>query len=196
MSADKKVHNMLFMGAANVGKTSLIRGMAKEMPDTRGTIGVDYFSFHEDNIKYNIWDLSGNRRFMFVLDKVFPRIDVVVLVYNVQSTHSYTYIKHALRRIQELNKDVNPGHEVQVWALATTNNFKLPIVTPPVTGVHQCLGTVVFNDHASALTAMKLAMLDTVDLSSETEGSVDESDTVHLIDTGHSQCMGFPCGWG
>ncbi len=201
MASEKKMYNMLFMGAPNVGKTTLIRGMAGEFPDNRGTVGVEHFSFRDDGIKYNIWDLSGQRRCMFVLDKIFGKIDIVVLVYNVQSTHSYTYVKYVLEKIRKLNQDVNPGSEVQVWLLATTNNFKLPVVTPAISdGIHRNLGTVMFNDHDSVLAAMNLARLDTIDLTSDTDTDIVEEsvdDRIQLLDDRDSQkCLGFTCSLG
>ena len=82
----KEVFKILLAGASGVGKTTLLKQIAKEKPkkDEKKTIGVDFYQ-HEVLIgekKYNLqfWDLKGGEEFEFLFENYVKGAIAVIIV--------------------------------------------------------------------------------------------------------------------
>ncbi len=94
---DKTIIKVLFLGAANAGKSSLIqRYCANKFTGTRvATIGVDFLSKDIDfapdlPIVIQCWDTAGQERFASggITSAFYRRADGIILVYDITSMES------------------------------------------------------------------------------------------------------------
>lgn len=104
-STDFKI---VFVGAAGVGKTSLINRycMNTFSEDTMATIGVSFFSRGVDvgNIKITlmIWDTAGEERFRSVAPSLLRGADGIVIVYDVTRPSSLSEIDFYFKMFLEM----------------------------------------------------------------------------------------------
>lgn len=89
---------VVFLGAAGVGKTSLInRFMLNEFDkDYTTTIGIDFLSkpiqVQDKTVNLQIWDTAGQERFKSLIPSYIRDSQIAVLVYDVSNPQSFDEI--------------------------------------------------------------------------------------------------------
>lgn len=80
--------NIVFVGSAGAGKTSLIqRHFTQSFPtDTKSTLGVDFETMVVDDIEMAVWDTAGQERFQSITSSYFARGHVFVLVHDISDS--------------------------------------------------------------------------------------------------------------
>ncbi len=108
-------YKILIAGDASVGKTTLVhRFVDGVFVDTATmTIGVDFLlkqlDFEDSTIQLQLWDIGGQERFRFMVDKYIPGAAGALLLFDITSMPSF----------------VNIAKWVQILR---THDHKLPIV--------------------------------------------------------------------
>ena len=86
---------VLLVGEASVGKTSLMcRFVHKNYNNHyRTTVGIDFESHvlqvDDNSVKIQIWDTAGQEKFKSLSPQYYRGADVIVVVYDVSSRHSF-----------------------------------------------------------------------------------------------------------
>lgn len=107
MATDFKV---VFVGAAGVGKTSLINRycMNTFSEDTMATIGVSFYSKRvqvgKSEITLLIWDTAGEERFRSVTPSLVRGADGLVIVYDVTRPSSLSEVDFYFRAFLDMVK--------------------------------------------------------------------------------------------
>lgn len=107
MSSDFKV---VFVGAAGVGKTSLINRYCLNTfsEDTMATIGVSFFSrrvqVEKTEITLLIWDTAGEERFRSVAPSLLRGADGLVIVYDVTRPASLSEVDFYFKMFLDMVK--------------------------------------------------------------------------------------------
>ena len=100
---------VLFVGDANVGKTSLLfRYIDGQFPEKHlSTVGVEYrikiFQFRGFNIKLMIWDTAGQERFHSITNNYFHNADGAFFVYDITNRNSFSNIKKWIKDADNIN---------------------------------------------------------------------------------------------
>lgn len=80
----------ILLGKSGVGKTRFVNILRQEKADAlyRPTIGVDFFVYNEtvNNVKFQIWDTSGDFRYAHIVETFTKGVDVCIFVYNDQKS--------------------------------------------------------------------------------------------------------------
>lgn len=108
----KFVFKILLLGDKSVGKTTLtykyVTGSFKR--NIKQTIGVDIFSkfltFHGKEIKFQLWDFGGHKRFRQILPKYTVGANAVLLLYDITNISSFEHLSSWLQFIAENTKDI------------------------------------------------------------------------------------------
>lgn len=91
--------NLIFVGDAGVGKTSIIYRLSsnKFSNDLKSTIGGSYaYYINEDyDINIAVWDTAGQEKFSPILPMFYRKADIVALTINI-SNYNYSYVKKQL----------------------------------------------------------------------------------------------------
>ena len=86
---------VVFLGAAGVGKTSLInRFMNNEFSkDYKTTVGIDFLTkpiqVQDHTVNLQIWDTAGQERFRSLVPSYIRGSDIAVIVYDVSDPHTF-----------------------------------------------------------------------------------------------------------
>lgn len=86
---------VVFLGAAGVGKTSLInRFMTNDyVKDYSTTVGIDFFTkpvqVGDRSVNLQIWDTAGQERFKSLVPSYIRDSSIAVLVYDVSDAKSF-----------------------------------------------------------------------------------------------------------
>ena len=105
-----KDFKVVFMGAAGVGKTSLIHRycMGKFSDNTLATVGVSFFSkrvqLEKSEITLMIWDTAGEERFRSVAPSLLRGTDGLVIVYDLTRPSTLTEIDFYFRMFLDMVK--------------------------------------------------------------------------------------------
>lgn len=91
----------VFLGNANVGKTSITYRLIKNKyeNDFGNTIGASFMTLTINNIKYDIWDTSGQERFESLTSSYYRNAQICLLVFDVTDEDSIDKIINYLQKI-------------------------------------------------------------------------------------------------
>jgi small GTP-binding protein len=100
---------LCMLGSSGVGKSSLGRRIvSKENIDIskiEKTIGLDfmtaYYDVNGDDVKLDVWDTSGQERFIPIIRSYFRSADAYLLVYDVSNYVVYDDIDRWLNKLRE-----------------------------------------------------------------------------------------------
>lgn len=108
----QRLLKILIGGNASVGKTTLlyryIDGVFKE--DTTMTVGVEFrvkeVELESTKCQLQLWDLSGQQRFRFMMEKYVPGADGALVLYDTTSMSSFVSIKKWTQLFRSKNKSL------------------------------------------------------------------------------------------
>lgn len=103
---------IIFVGDSNSGKTSSIYTFKDNKQNIEPTIGVNFFSFRSNNIYYDIWDTSGNKKFTDIINIYFQNVDSVFLFVNID------------KNTEKINNDVEKFYKNIKKQLKQKNSHK------------------------------------------------------------------------
>lgn len=98
---------MLFIGATNVGKTSIINKFMRDETDrdVRNTIGIDFVptTVMVDNvpIRMQIWDTAGQERYWSITKSYYRGAHGVFIVFDLTSRKSFAAVCKLMEHILE-----------------------------------------------------------------------------------------------
>jgi Ras-related protein Rab-6A len=101
-------HKIIFVGDANVGKTTIIgRIMDNPFNETyEPSIGVDFMSksikFRGENIKLQMWDTAGQEKYKGLIPSYVRNSSIVFVVYDVSSKTSFENIPKWIQFIKSI----------------------------------------------------------------------------------------------
>ena len=136
----KQVFKVVIVGDKGVGKSCLIRTLKllleQDTPNHSSisenqmqsfelinsfascyspTIGINYYVYNDllsDKYEVQIWDCSGDERFLMLVDAVFPKADALILAFDVNKYSSVlSCLNFWLHRVRRLNLDVKKLHK-------------------------------------------------------------------------------------
>ena len=99
--------NMILIGDASVGKTTLIeRFMSGEFnQNTRPTIGADFvkkeMTFNKMKCSVRFWDTAGQEKYRSMADKFYQKANGCLIVYDVCSAISFDNINFWLKNVRD-----------------------------------------------------------------------------------------------
>ena len=103
---DKDSIYIVLLGDCNVGKTGLIKkyinSTDNEIEDS--SIGIKIIDKEMDDNILKIIDTSGNKRNKGIIDSVYKRADVFIVVFDMNNEESFNNIKFWFDLIEEKNK--------------------------------------------------------------------------------------------
>eukprot|EP00826_Nyctotherus_ovalis_P030128 TRINITY_DN2393_c0_g10_i1.p1 TRINITY_DN2393_c0_g10~~TRINITY_DN2393_c0_g10_i1.p1 ORF type:complete len:237 (+),score=82.49 TRINITY_DN2393_c0_g10_i1:153-863(+) len=116
----KQAHTIkvVFVGAKNVGKTSIINRFHKDefAEEYSATVGIDLVTksikFGNTTVKVQLWDTAGQERFRCLIPSYIKKADAVVMVYDVTAATTFQEMEYW---IGEVNK--NKAAEVVIVAV-------------------------------------------------------------------------------
>ena len=95
MAKPQKIFKVVVIGAAGVGKTSLIRRFCENsfLEGYKTTIGSDFYvkklDLESAFVNFSIWDLAGEERFKFVLPTFCKGAQGALVVFDLSRRRSY-----------------------------------------------------------------------------------------------------------
>ena len=106
MLESRNVLNILLLGDAGVGKSSLLsRFLNQKSSGSKPTMGVDYFdrviAVSGAEVDARFWDTAGAERFRSLSEAYFPIGSGILLVFDVTSKNSFDNLKYWIERIRE-----------------------------------------------------------------------------------------------
>ena len=106
---DKESIYIVLLGDYNVGKTGLIKKYMNkndnEIEDS--SIGIKIIEKEMDDNILTIIDTSGNKRNKGIIDSVYKRADVFIVVFDMNNEESFNNIKFWFDLIEEKNNKVD-----------------------------------------------------------------------------------------
>ena len=99
----------VIIGDSGVGKSSILSQLCYRKYNTSmlQTIGVDFFTrtfkINNSNIKYHIWDTSGNPRFKNIIDAYYNKADVIIICYDISNRSTFNNIDNWYKNIQDVH---------------------------------------------------------------------------------------------
>ena len=149
---------LLIAGDASVGKTTLVHRFVDEVfvDTTTMTLGVDFLlrqiDFEDSTAQLQLWDIGGQVRFRFMVDKFIPGAAGALLLFDITSMPSF----------------VNIAKWVQILR---THDHKLPIM---LVGTKYDLEEFsMVGDYYAELTKKRFQMIDYVKTSAKMGLNVD-----------------------
>ncbi|TXT61762.1 MAG: Small GTP-binding domain protein [Promethearchaeota archaeon] len=156
----KVVLKILITGDSQVGKTTLLyRYIEDEFIDTTTmTVGVEFnykeLQFDNTITQLQLWDVGGQERFRFMVDKYIKGADGALLLFDTTSMKSFVNVKRWEDLLRKENSDLPI---VLVGTKADLDEFS------------------VVQDYYPKLTAKKLEMVDYLKTSSKLGLKVDDA---------------------
>ncbi|XP_070313014.1 ras-related protein Rab-44 [Odocoileus virginianus] len=103
--------HVIFLGDANVGKTSFLHLLHQNSFATglTATVGVDFRvkNLLVDNKRFalQLWDTAGQERYHSVTRQLLRKADGVVLMYDITSQESFVHVRYWLDCLQDAESD-------------------------------------------------------------------------------------------
>ncbi|MBD3214746.1 MAG: GTP-binding protein, partial [Candidatus Lokiarchaeota archaeon] len=161
MSKPKMSMKLVVIGDGSVGKTTLLhRYINREFIDTTTmTIGVDFYVKEieiEDTIcQLNLWDISGQDRFFFMVDKYMRGASGALLLYDITSMTSFVNLDKWVKILREKN----------------TSNSEIPIIL--IASKYDLEEYSIVGDLYAKKKQTNLGLIDYIKTSSKTGKNVD-----------------------
>ena len=121
---------IVFLGASNVGKTSLIMRYCNKLfrPGTLNTIGANFltknFSNEFEDITLLLWDTAGDERFRSVTPYLLHGTDGLVLVYDISNKSSFLELDLYYNLFLENIKLENNNNNLPILLFGNKNDLK------------------------------------------------------------------------
>ena len=106
----EKIHTpsllkIVVIGPKACGKSALASRITLQphLPDYQSTVGVDFLAklFEEENVKFHLWDLSGDKRFYSIFSNYIKSAKVVIAVFDTSDPYSAeecsTFVRQQVR---------------------------------------------------------------------------------------------------
>lgn len=107
------IFKLLLIGDTNIGKSSLLLRYTDNVftNNFMSTIGIDFrvkvLNYDNKKIKLQIWDTTGQERFINITNAYYRNAMLVLLVYDVTNMKSFENIKIWMHHVKEhASKDV------------------------------------------------------------------------------------------
>ncbi|TXT59665.1 MAG: hypothetical protein BAJALOKI3v1_1030010 [Promethearchaeota archaeon] len=161
MSKPKISMKLVVIGDGSVGKTTLLhRYINREFIDTTTmTIGVDFYvkeiEIDETICQLNLWDISGQDRFFFMVDKYMRGASGALLLYDITSMTSFVNLDKWVKILREKN----------------TSNSEIPIIL--IAAKYDLEEYSIVGDLYANKKQTKLGLIDYIKTSSKTGKNVD-----------------------
>ena len=103
-------HKIIFIGDANVGKTTIINRITNNTFNGvyESSIGVDFISknikFHGQNIKLQIWDTAGQEKYKGLIPSYVRNSSIVFIIYDISVKNSFANIPNWINFIKSIEK--------------------------------------------------------------------------------------------
>ena len=110
---ERKVLRIVFLGASNSGKTSLIQSFQRIefMEIQPSTIGCEKYEskmyFNEKEIKLILWDTSGNERFRSFSIRQIKMANAIIICFDINDRKSFDEVLFWLGKIDEIKKSTD-----------------------------------------------------------------------------------------
>jgi len=95
VSKPQKIFKVVVIGAAGVGKTSIIRRFCENsfLEGYKTTIGSDFYvkklDLEKAFVNFSVWDLAGEERFKFILPTFCKGAQGALVVFDLSRRRSY-----------------------------------------------------------------------------------------------------------
>ncbi|MFX1297036.1 MAG: ADP-ribosylation factor-like protein [Promethearchaeota archaeon] len=119
-----KSTKILIMGLDNSGKTSIVLSLSQntDLPSycrLKPTQGANIVTIEENNLKFNIWDLGGQKEYRLEyldnLDKYLYEVDRFIYVIDVQDAERYDIALQYLKSVIEGFKNKYKGVDFSIF---------------------------------------------------------------------------------
>ena len=106
---------VILLGNSMTGKTTFVDKIIRknmQIQSYKGTIGLDFGMYHKKidkkNIRFNIWDTSGDHSFIPIIKNYINDCDIIILFYDISDKKSYDDIEmwYDLIKIHNINAPV------------------------------------------------------------------------------------------
>lgn len=104
------VLNIMLLGDANVGKTSIVNRYVHEdftnftVSNTATDIHTKVFIHDGQKVNLKIWDTAGQERFNPISERHFYRADGALVIFDITSHDSYTKVGNLINSFQKESK--------------------------------------------------------------------------------------------
>ncbi len=92
------------VGNSGTGKTTFIESLVKNFyyESKEKTVGIDFFTYIIDDVKFQVWDTSGNIMFIGIVRSYFNDTSGILLFFSDKK--SFDNIDYWIEEIRKINK--------------------------------------------------------------------------------------------
>jgi small GTP-binding protein len=92
------------VGNSGTGKTTFIESLVKNFyyESKEKTVGIDFFTYIIDDVKFQVWDTSGNIMFLGIVRSYFNDASGILLFFSDKK--SFDNIEYWIEEIRKINK--------------------------------------------------------------------------------------------
>ena len=92
------------VGDSRTGKTTFIESLVKNFyyESKEKTVGIDFFTYIIDDVKFQVWDTSGNIMFIGIVRSYFNDASGILLFFSDKK--SFDNIDYWIEEIRKINK--------------------------------------------------------------------------------------------
>lgn len=92
------------VGNSGTGKTTFIESLVKNFyyESKEKTVGIDFFTYIIDDVKFQVWDTSGNIMFIGIVRSYFNDASGILLFFSDKK--SFDNIDYWIEEIRKINK--------------------------------------------------------------------------------------------
>lgn len=104
---------LIMIGDVNIGKSTILSTKINKKLSLVHcpTIGIDYVSFTEQynlyNIKFNIWDTSGNHSFDNIINTYYSDVFGAIAVFNIGKKNTFDSLDSRIEQFRKIGKAFN-----------------------------------------------------------------------------------------
>ena len=101
----------ILIGDSEVGKSSILSRYIQNnfLLNSTSTIGVDFgskeieinYKTHDYNIKLNIWDTAGDKRYKSIIESYYKNTSYILLVFDVNNRRSFNNVIQLHKSLQQ-----------------------------------------------------------------------------------------------
>ena len=92
------------LGEAGIGKSSIIERLIRNtFSNMESTIGASFFTYDDDEIRYEIWDTAGNDRFLSLAPMYYRGSNIIIMVYDLNMLSTIERLNFYFNMIESRN---------------------------------------------------------------------------------------------
>ena len=120
---NNKTCRVLFIGDSAVGKTNIITRFKYNTFEYSylATIGLDFviknLKIRDKNIKFNIWDTAGQKKYKSAIESYYKNIDVICICYDITNIKSYNLLPELL------NEAIRNSNDAIIYIIGNKIDF-------------------------------------------------------------------------